>query len=93
MMSAIVPGSHNLSNSAHIVDHGDYRQKLQEDLLSAAKMCHARFGGKAELATESDLCVTKLCYVFEQIFNHGLRSNSSEKLSSALRYLNSILSI
>lgn len=85
MMSAIVPGSHNLNDSEHIIDHAADRLRLQEDLLSAAKQCHVRFGGKVELATESDECVRQLCYAFEQIFSHGLKINRNEKLNSALR--------
>ena len=86
MMSAIVPGTHNFNDSNHTVDHDIDRQKLQQDLLTAAKQCHIRFGGKAELATESDSCVTQLCYAFEQIFNHGLKTNRNEKLNLSLRY-------
>lgn len=85
MMSAIVPGAHNLSESVNERDTAVEREKLQENLLAAAKNCHLRFGGKAELATDSDPCVTQLCYNFELVFKHGLRANRADKLNSALR--------
>ncbi|XP_008212616.1 sorting nexin-29 isoform X2 [Nasonia vitripennis] len=94
MMSAIVPGAHNLNNdssSTHIVDHEADRQRLQKELLAAAKLCHVRFGGKAELATESDACVTQLCYTFERIFTHGLKPRNTEKLQSALRHVSELV--
>lgn len=84
-MSAIVPGAQNGSDAEQERNHIADRQKLQEELLAAAKLCHVRFGGRAELATESDQCVSRLCYAFEAIFRHGLRANRMEKLNSALR--------
>lgn len=84
MMSAIVPGSQSTESTVEANNPVD-RFKLQEDLLSAAKACHVRFGGRMELATETDQCVYKLCYAFESIFRHGLRSKSVDKLNSALR--------
>ncbi|XP_012265722.2 sorting nexin-29 isoform X2 [Athalia rosae] len=92
MMSAIVPGVHNLSEVTPEYDHAADRKKLQEDLLAAAKKCHLRYGGKAELATDSDACVTQLCCMFELIFNHGLRANKVDKLNSALRHVSDLVS-
>ncbi|KAG7202871.1 hypothetical protein KM043_010019 [Ampulex compressa] len=91
MMSAIVPGTHNVDTNQNC-DHNADKQKLLEDLLSAAKKCHIRFGGRAELATETDICVTHLCHIFEQIFSHGLRTNCIEKINSALRHVSDIVS-
>lgn len=89
-MSAIVPGTHSVSESNHVVDHSAERAKLQENLLAAAKQCHARFGGKTELATESDACVKQLCGILEDILSHGLKvQHGTEKFNSALRYLSS----
>ena len=85
MMSAIVPGSQTTSDAEQERNHISDRQKLQEELLGAAKLCHVRFGGKAELATESDQCVSRLCYAFEAVFRHGLRANRMEKFNSAIR--------
>ncbi|XP_076645257.1 sorting nexin-29 isoform X3 [Halictus rubicundus] len=92
MMSAIVPGTHNVIDANHTYDHAIERQKLLEDLLATAKKCHVRFGGRTELATESDICVKQLCQIFESIFSHGLRVNYIEKLNSALRHVSDIVS-
>ncbi|KAK0080708.1 hypothetical protein PV325_013486 [Microctonus aethiopoides] len=43
------------------------------------------FGGRMELATDSDECVLKLCYALESILQHGLRTKSIDKLNSALK--------
>ncbi|CAL7950089.1 unnamed protein product [Xylocopa violacea] len=92
MMSAIVPSTHNVIDSNQSYDRTAERQKLLEDLLAAAKKCHVRFGGRTELATESDICVTQLCHVFESIFNHGLRTNCIEKINLAIRHVSDIVS-
>ncbi|XP_043792694.1 sorting nexin-29 isoform X2 [Apis laboriosa] len=92
MMSAIVPSTHNIIDSNQSYDHASERQKLLENLLAAAKKCHIRFGGRTELATESDICVTQLCHIFESIFSHGLRINCIEKINSALRHVSDIVS-
>lgn len=92
MMSAIVPSTHNVIDSNQSYDHATERQKLLENLLAAAKKCHIRFGGRTELATESDICVTQLCHIFESIFSHGLRTNCIEKINSALRHVSDIVS-
>ncbi|KOC65666.1 Sorting nexin-29 [Habropoda laboriosa] len=91
-MSAIVPSTHNVIDSNQSYDHGAERQKLLKDLLAAAKKCHIRFGGRTELATESDICVRQLCHIFESIFTHGLRTNCIEKINSALRHVSDIVS-
>lgn len=81
IMSAIVPSTHNVTDIDHVIE----KQKLLEDLLAAAKNCHVRFGGRAELATESEVCVAQLCHIFESIFSHGIRTNCIEKINSAFR--------
>ncbi|XP_011636612.1 sorting nexin-29 [Pogonomyrmex barbatus] len=85
-MSAIVPNTNN------IVDHAAEKEKLLEDLLVSAKECHVRFGGRAELATESETCVAKLCHIFELIFSHGLKTNYIEKINSAFRHVSDLVS-
>ncbi|XP_057321917.1 sorting nexin-29 [Microplitis mediator] len=90
MMSAIVPGSQSTESNIEANNPVD-RFKLQEDLLAAAKLCHVRFGGRMELATETDQCVSRLCYSFESIFRHGLRSKSVDKLNSALRHVSDLV--
>ncbi|XP_078041942.1 sorting nexin-29 isoform X3 [Augochlora pura] len=91
MMSAIVPGTHVI-DANQTYDHAIERQTLLEDLLATAKKCHIRFGGRTELATESDICVKQLCHIFESVFSHGLRTNYIEKLNSALRHVSDIVS-
>ncbi|KAL6258123.1 hypothetical protein P5V15_010042 [Pogonomyrmex californicus] len=86
IMSAIVPNTNN------IVDHAAEKEKLLEDLLVSAKECHVRFGGRAELATESETCVAKLCHIFELIFSHGLKTNYIEKINSAFRHVSDLVS-
>lgn len=85
MMSAMVPGTHNVMSNEQSCHHIIERQKLLEDLLDAAKKCYVRFGGRAELATESDSCVAQLCFILEAIFSHGLRTNCIEKVNLALK--------
>lgn len=85
-MSAIVPNTHN------IIDHAAEKEKLLENLLASAKECHVRFGGRAELATESEACVAKLCHIFELIFDHGLKTNYIEKINSAFRHVSDLVS-
>lgn len=85
MMSAMVPGTNNVMNNEQSCHHTMERQKLLEDLLDAAKKCYVRFGGRAELATESDACVAQLCFILEVIFSHGLRTNCIEKVNLALK--------
>ncbi|XP_076233972.1 sorting nexin-29 [Calliopsis andreniformis] len=92
MMSAIVPSTNNINDANQACDHIAERQKLLEDLLAAAKKCHIRFGGRTELATESDICVTQLCHILESIFSHGLHTNCIEKINSALRHVSDIVS-
>lgn len=49
------------------------KNNLQNDLLTAVKECQKKYGGRVELATELDVFVSRICYCFESIFNHGLR--------------------
>ncbi|XP_063983908.1 sorting nexin-29 [Diachasmimorpha longicaudata] len=89
MMSAIVPSPSDLPPE---VNHPGDREKLQEELLAAAKCCHVRFGGRMELATESDQCVSRLCHSFEAIFRHGLKTKGIDKLNLALRHVSDLVS-
>ncbi|KAK2577049.1 hypothetical protein KPH14_005865 [Odynerus spinipes] len=92
MMSAMVPGTHTVTNNDQNCHHAIERQKLLEDLLDAAKKCYIRFGGRAELATESDPCVARLCCTLEAIFSHGLHVNCMEKVNSALKHVSALVS-
>lgn len=68
------------------------RQMLMSELLEAVKRCQVRFGGRAELATESDPCVALLCHRMEAALSHGLRSRAISKSSSAFRHMTEIVS-
>ncbi|KAK8784195.1 hypothetical protein V5799_009440 [Amblyomma americanum] len=56
------------------------RQILLSRLLDAVKQCQIRFGGRKELATESDSRVVNLCTQFEAVLQHGMKR--SKGLSS-----------
>ncbi|XP_077525915.1 sorting nexin-29 [Haemaphysalis longicornis] len=56
------------------------RQILLSRLLDAVKQCQIRFGGRKELATESDSRVVNLCTQFEAVLQHGMKK--SKGLSS-----------
>ncbi|XP_011142398.2 sorting nexin-29 isoform X1 [Harpegnathos saltator] len=88
IMSAIVSSTHNVADNDHVTE----KQKLLEDLLAAAKNCHVRFGGRAELATESEACIAQLCHIFELIFSHGIKTNCIEKINSAFRHVSDLVS-
>lgn len=88
IMSAIVPGTHNVTE----IDHVAEKQNLMEELLVAAKKCHVRFGGRAELATETEACVMQLCHIFELIFSHGIKTNCIERINSAFRHVSDLVS-
>ncbi|KAK6624967.1 hypothetical protein RUM43_005258 [Polyplax serrata] len=60
------------------------RHQLLSNLLSAVKQCQIRFGGRTELATESDQLVYELCECLELALNHGLRNRPLQKNSSTL---------
>ncbi|KAK7918686.1 hypothetical protein WMY93_009970 [Mugilogobius chulae] len=51
------------------------RQHLLERLLDAVKQCQIRFGGRKEIATDSDSRVICLCAQFESVLQHGLRKS------------------
>lgn len=62
--------------------HEKERQQLLTNLLEAVKQCQIRFGGRSELATESDKLIHNLCNCLEAVLNHGLRSKPLQKNSS-----------
>ncbi|PSN44498.1 hypothetical protein C0J52_09063 [Blattella germanica] len=87
MMSALVPGAPPDTSRA------EERQKLLSELLEAVKQCQIRFGGRAELATESHPRVAVLCNRIEAALCHGLRSKPLlSKNSSAFRQVTEIVS-
>uniref|UniRef100_A0A8B9KJ53 Sorting nexin 29 n=1 Tax=Astyanax mexicanus TaxID=7994 RepID=A0A8B9KJ53_ASTMX len=59
------------------------RQHLLERLLDAVKQCQIRFGGRKEIASDSDSRVICLCAQFEAVFQHGLRKSRGLALTAA----------
>ncbi|KAL4624527.1 sorting nexin-29, partial [Arapaima gigas] len=59
------------------------RQHLLERLLDAVKQCQIRFGGRKEIASDSDSRVICLCAQFEAVLQHGLRKNRGLALTAA----------
>lgn len=64
------------------------RQTLLSDLLSSVKQCQIRFGGKSELATESEEVVAKLCSRLEAVLCHGLKAVNNH---SSLRQVSEVV--
>uniref|UniRef100_A0A8B9YUR7 Sorting nexin 29 n=1 Tax=Bos mutus grunniens TaxID=30521 RepID=A0A8B9YUR7_BOSMU len=59
------------------------RQFLLERLLDAVKQCQIRFGGRKEIASDSDSRVTCLCAQFEAVLQHGLKRSRGLALTAA----------
>ncbi|XP_069501695.1 sorting nexin-29 isoform X2 [Ambystoma mexicanum] len=59
------------------------RQFLLERLLDAVKQCQIRFGGRKEIASDSDSRVICLCAQFESVFQHGLKRSRGLALTAA----------
>ncbi|MBN3320957.1 SNX29 protein, partial [Atractosteus spatula] len=59
------------------------RQHLLERLLDAVKQCQIRFGGRKEIASDSDSRVICLCAQFEAMLQHGLRRTRGLALTAA----------
>ncbi|ELU12641.1 hypothetical protein CAPTEDRAFT_218941 [Capitella teleta] len=67
------------------------KQNLMTRLLDAVKQCQIRFGGKSELATESDSRVSILCGTWESVLQHGLKH--SRKALSTIKQVTEITGI
>ncbi|GFO41838.1 sorting nexin-29-like [Plakobranchus ocellatus] len=65
--------------------HQNERQAILSRLLDAVKQCQVRFGGRSELATDSDSRVSCLCAAWESALHHGLRK--SNKAFTALKQM------
>lgn len=63
--------------------HDPKRQNLLERLLDAVKQCQIRFGGRKEIASDSDSRVICLCAQFEAVLQHGLRKSRGLALTAA----------
>ncbi|XP_060553187.1 sorting nexin-29-like [Ruditapes philippinarum] len=56
--------------------HAQEKQSLQTRLLDAVKQCQVRFGGRTELATDSDARVSCLCAAWESVLQHGMKGET-----------------
>ncbi|CAG0914704.1 unnamed protein product [Notodromas monacha] len=56
-----------------MIDAKHEKQHLFSSLLDAVKQCQIRFGGRQELATETDVRVSNLCARYETVLQHGFR--------------------
>ncbi|XP_039630804.1 sorting nexin-29 isoform X2 [Polypterus senegalus] len=66
------------------MQHNDVkRQHLLERLLDAVKQCQIRFGGRKEIASDSDSRVICLCAQLEAVLHHGLRKTKGLALTAA----------
>ncbi|XP_062859223.1 sorting nexin-29 isoform X2 [Trichomycterus rosablanca] len=63
--------------------HDLKRQHLLKRLLDAVKQCQIRFGGRKEIASDSDSRVICLCAQFEAVLQHGLRKSRGLALTAA----------
>ncbi|XP_073447269.1 sorting nexin-29 isoform X3 [Aquarana catesbeiana] len=59
------------------------RQFLMKRLLDAVKQCQIRFGGRKEIASDSDSRVICLCAQFEAVLQHGLKRSRGLTLTAA----------
>ncbi|XP_053392821.1 sorting nexin-29-like isoform X2 [Mercenaria mercenaria] len=56
--------------------HAQEKQSLQTRLLDAVKQCQVRFGGRTELATDTDARVSCLCAAWESVLQHGMKGET-----------------
>ncbi|XP_065846390.1 sorting nexin-29-like [Oscarella lobularis] len=61
------------------------KQNLLERLLDAVKQCQVRFGGKAEIAPDSDPTVVCLCQQLEAVLQHGLKRGNTRISTTILK--------
>lgn len=85
MMSTVMAVSGGSPGLGRSGSHSKDREQLMSDLHDAVKKCQVRFGGRAELATESDHHVAALCQRLEAALSHGLRAKPLNKSSSAFK--------
>ncbi|XP_055681615.1 sorting nexin-29 [Lutzomyia longipalpis] len=65
-----------IQQTHHRINHESTRKSLVHHLMTVVKELQRKYGGKTELATESDHNVLKLCDSWEYALCHGLRTGS-----------------
>ncbi|KAM9305547.1 sorting nexin-29 [Gastrophryne carolinensis] len=71
------------TSTARLQNNDLKRQFLMERLLDAVKQCQIRFGGRKEIASDSDSRVICLCAQFEAVLQHGLKRSRGLALTAA----------
>lgn len=72
-----------ISTTAHqTTTKRDQSNQILNQLLDCVQRCQKRYGGKAELATEFDSCVSGLCANLEAVLLHGLKALPHENQSA-----------
>lgn len=61
------------------------RYDLYERLIKTGTDCYRRYGGRNELATETDEDVTDLCKILEEVFQYGLIQQDVKFVASAAK--------
>lgn len=74
-----------MSSSSDNDSYSSKREELLSSLLAAVQGCQVRFGGRAELATETDERVASLCTNLEYLLSHGLKSRSPNRGLAAIK--------
>ncbi|XP_063603725.1 sorting nexin-29-like isoform X1 [Penaeus indicus] len=76
-------------------ENNDIRNSKKESLLSglltAVQGCQVRFGGRAELATETDERVASLCTSLESALSYGLKPRSPNRGLAAIKQVKDIV--
>ncbi|XP_042893596.1 sorting nexin-29-like isoform X2 [Penaeus japonicus] len=72
--------------------HNSKKESLLSSLLTAVQGCQVRFGGRAELATETDDRVASLCTSLESALSYGLKPRSPNRGLAAIKQVKDIVS-
>ncbi|XP_063844275.1 sorting nexin-29-like [Scylla paramamosain] len=80
-----------MSTSSDPDPHSAKRQELLSGILSAVQGCQVRFGGRTELATESDERVAFLCTQLEATLSHGLKPRPPNRGLAAIKQVTGIV--
>ncbi|KAK7078542.1 Sorting nexin-29 [Halocaridina rubra] len=74
-----------MSSDTYNASQNSKREELLSNLLTAVQGCQVRFGGRGELATESDERVASLCTSLELALSHGLKARSPSRGLAAIK--------
>ncbi|XP_053642000.1 sorting nexin-29 isoform X2 [Cherax quadricarinatus] len=80
-----------MSSTSDNDPHSIKREELLSGLLSTVQGCQVRFGGCAELATETDERVASLCAKLECALSYGLKLRSPSRGLAAIKQVTGIV--